>query len=338
MRIRYSVIIPVYNREKTLARCLESLTCQNREDVQILVIDDGSRDGSGRIAREFAAKFGCVTYHFQENAGVSAARNAGLELAVGEYVTFVDSDDYVSGDYFSVLDCAAEKGGWDLLVFREEGVGGPFQDETALFAQLEACPDSASRLKLLLSSRGIMYPHNKCFVNRIIREHGLRFLPGQYIGEDFSFCMAYAAHARSICVEDSVIYSVDLSDQNSLSRKYRPDLDAQIIRAFGYVAQTVRESQVYRQERETLLAILDYLYVKNVCTCIAERFKAGKTGYWRNRREIAQICRLFRQPLGESRCGTVHRAMRLLLKWKLYVPFYVVTAAVKGRRAAKNKE
>lgn len=131
--IKYSVIIPIYNSEKTVARCLDSLTVQNREDVQIIVVNDGSQDGSEEIILQLAAKNPSIKYIYQDNAGVSRARNTGLDAAQGTYITFVDSDDYVTEDYFSVLDRAED---CDLLVFAHR-VTGNVPDVTALFAKLQ---------------------------------------------------------------------------------------------------------------------------------------------------------------------------------------------------------
>src|SRR5699024_4953921 len=120
MQIKYSVIIPVYNAEKTLKRCLDSLLGQKRQDVEIILINDGSSDRSGEILDEYRRKYGSIVSLEQENSGVSAARNRGLNAAMGSYILFVDSDDYVSEDYFNVIDEAGEKEDSDLIVFANE--------------------------------------------------------------------------------------------------------------------------------------------------------------------------------------------------------------------------
>ena len=119
-QIKYSVIIPVYNAKRTLKRCLDSLLGQKREDVQIILINDGSSDGSHAILEDYGSRFPNVRAVHQENAGVSAARNRGLDEAEGKYITFVDSDDYVSEDYFRAMDEAGEKEDSDLIVFAKD--------------------------------------------------------------------------------------------------------------------------------------------------------------------------------------------------------------------------
>lgn len=94
--MKYSIIIPVYNAEGTLRRCLDSLVGQQFSNYELLLINDGSTDGSDAICREYASTYSCVRYFAKENGGVSSARNLGLEQAEGEYILFADSDDYVS--------------------------------------------------------------------------------------------------------------------------------------------------------------------------------------------------------------------------------------------------
>lgn len=98
-----SVIIPVYNVESYLKECLNSVLAQTYTDLQIIVVDDGSTDESGMICDGFAAKDSRIQVVHQENLGLSSARNRGIELATGEYISFVDSDDYLLPEYIETL-------------------------------------------------------------------------------------------------------------------------------------------------------------------------------------------------------------------------------------------
>ena len=98
-----SVIIPVYNTEMYLRRCIDSVLAQTYQDFELLLIDDGSKDSSGAICDEYAAKDARVRVFHKENGGVSSARNLGLDNARGEWVTFVDSDDYIEKKLSQVL-------------------------------------------------------------------------------------------------------------------------------------------------------------------------------------------------------------------------------------------
>ena len=313
MDVKYSVIIPVYNSEKTIERCLKSLLDQNRADVQIIAVDDGSRDRSGEIIRSFPG----VEYVYQENAGVSCARNRGLDRAKGTYVTFVDSDDFVEPDYFEVMDRA---GDCDLLVFAHRAIGRS-PDVTELFEVLDTLDDSFDRLKLLLSSRRIMSPWDKRFRREIIEKYGIRFIPGMHIGEDFNFCMAYAMHSASIKTVREKILVFDVSNENSLSRKYRPHLDDQLVWEFESAARTIRGGGVYEKQSGILLRELDYLFIKHLFSCVTEEIKGGKLDH----RRLAEICGKFRTRYGEGFCGMVHRGLRMALTCRAYVLFYAVS-------------
>ena len=96
-----SVIVPVYNVERYLKRCVHSIMAQTYREIEILLVDDGSRDSSGRLCDELAAQDARIRVFHKENGGVSSARNVGIEMASGEYLCFVDSDDWLDTDYFS---------------------------------------------------------------------------------------------------------------------------------------------------------------------------------------------------------------------------------------------
>lgn len=113
---RVSIIVPVYNAEKYLAKCLGSLIAQTYANFEVLVVDDGSIDSSPKIIKEFAQKDSRIIAITQENEGVASARNKALSYATGDYYTFVDSDDYVKTDYLSRLVTEAENYNSDLVV------------------------------------------------------------------------------------------------------------------------------------------------------------------------------------------------------------------------------
>lgn len=296
MNMRYSVIIPAWNGEKTLGRCLDSLLSQNRRDVEILLISDGSTDGTDAIGASYG---GAVRFFRQPHGGVSAARNLGLRHAGGTYVTFVDSDDFVAADYFAALDAAPD---CDFLVF-----GADCQGEDPL--------------PYLLRSRKIMSPCNKRIRRGFLEEQGLQFIEGLQTGEDFCFCFACALAAKRVEIIPADIYRTDISNQNSLSRRYRPNLDETMAAVFAHVVG-LKGAARYTD-------ILEELHLRQALGCLAEEWKQGRP----SKQRVAQICGRFRRPIG--RAGGCFRLLRLLLRWRWDWLLGLLAYWGKGRKFAK---
>lgn len=118
--MKVSIIIPIYNAENHLDKCIGPLLEQTREDIEIILVNDGSTDGSESICRSFCEKDRRVRLITQENAGVSAARNTGLDYATGSLITFIDSDDYVEPDYIEYLSDLLEQNRSDIACCQHE--------------------------------------------------------------------------------------------------------------------------------------------------------------------------------------------------------------------------
>lgn len=131
-----SIIVPVYNAEKYIHRCIDSILCQSFSDFELILVDDGSPDNCGTICEEYAAKDKRILVLHQENRGQAAARNRALDMARGEYIAFVDSDDWVHPRYLEVLLRNAEANRADISVCGHRKVTDmvPFQEAGTLSA------------------------------------------------------------------------------------------------------------------------------------------------------------------------------------------------------------
>lgn len=116
MNLQLSIIVPVYNVEKYLHRCMESLLAQDISDYEIILVDDGSKDQSPGICDKYAQDYSFVNVIHKKNEGLGFARNSGLAMAKGKYVSFIDSDDAVSADHFEVLLETAAKQNADVCL------------------------------------------------------------------------------------------------------------------------------------------------------------------------------------------------------------------------------
>lgn len=291
--MRYSVIIPVYNAEGTLRRCLDSLVGQQFSNYELLLINDGSTDGSDAICREYANTYSCIRYFAKENGGVSSARNLGLEQAKGEYILFVDSDDYVSQDYFALLSHTLESNAVDLLMFGYRNFGGVSTEWDAgeFYENAEvgvAEQISSAARKYLFSSLW-----SKAFKRQIIEQHNIRFANDLAIGEDQAFIFTYAMHIRSIGSIEDHLYNVDVSDGNSLSRKARPYLTEQLMevnRRMYAAYQAVPHAPEAAKHYETALSWMTYRSVYSSCKELLKFDLSAK----QRRQEIRKICKLYR--------------------------------------------
>lgn len=182
-----SVIVPIYNTEKYLHRCIDSILAQTFTDFELLLINDGSKDNSGAICDEYAAKDPRIHVFHKENGGVSSARNVGLDNAKGDYIMFVDSDDYMFPQMCEQMIATIESKKADLVVCGTTETGGgywrPVADNDYTLTQLK------ENFVELLHTELLSPPWNKIFKRTIIGEQ--RFQEDITFGEDLIFNLEY---------------------------------------------------------------------------------------------------------------------------------------------------
>ena len=157
--MKFSVIIPVFNSEKYIYKCLESVINQNLKDFECIIVDDGSSDNSGSICDEISKLDERLQVIHQKNKGVSAARNAALQCAKGEYICFVDSDDWISRDMLSVLNNIIERETPDIIIF---GYSEVYHDREENHF-IDGCLSLLRLKEKFISDQYHNYLCNKCF-------------------------------------------------------------------------------------------------------------------------------------------------------------------------------
>lgn len=234
--IKVSVIIPVYNAEKYLRQCLDSVLGQTLREIEVICVDDGSTDSSLAIIREYAAKAPRLRLLTQPNSGAGAARNLGIENANGEYIAFVDADDWVERRYCESLYASAEKYSADVTVCNAQRVdaktGKNLPSEWML---KEKYIPSASFSPLEIKKYIFQFTYgqvwDKLFRTGFLNAHKLRF-PTLRAAEDTSFAYIALLEARKIavCPEILLNYRVNVDGSTSNSFVKYPDAPFQAFR------------------------------------------------------------------------------------------------------------
>ena len=228
--MKLSVIIPCYNAERYLGECLDSVLSQSETDFEVILVDDGSRDGTLAIARDYASRDARVTALHQENAGVCAARNLGLDRARGEWVTFVDADDLLVPDAFSAMLGAAD-GAADMVVCAHEtfdaaGNTQLFQPQTRWFALDAQRKRRAVALRLIEGDSVLNIMCNKLHRRALIEREGLRLVPGLALAEDALFNLEAALCGREIRYVNRVTYRYRTHAASATQTRARSEMDA----------------------------------------------------------------------------------------------------------------
>lgn len=208
---KISVIVPVYNVEKYLPRCIDSILAQTFTDFELLLIDDGSSDYSGKICDEYAKNDERIRVFHQENGGVSSARNIGLDNAKGEWISFVDSDDWLENECYSSLLSDGDIA--DLTYF---GCDCYFVNgAVTIYSPADFYSDNRieieKQLALLKNNpqkfEYLGYTWNKLFKKEIIDNYNLRFLRNLTLREDELFTLSYARYVSSIRTKADTLYN-----------------------------------------------------------------------------------------------------------------------------------
>ncbi|MCM1312359.1 MAG: glycosyltransferase [Bacteroides sp.] len=218
---KISVIVPVYNVEKYLHRCIDSILAQIFTDFELLLVDDGSTDGSGSICDEYAKKDSRVRVFHKANGGVSSARNMGLDHARGEWITFVDSDDWLADSFsFSMIDDDDE----DLIVFSYEDT----HEDRISYNIEEGCWKTAAEIREFMrqniNSFMMKCPWAKFYKRKLIGN--LRFDTNMRVSEDNLFVLNYLSKIQSCKVYEDLMYIYN--DEGVFERKYQQSIGQSI--------------------------------------------------------------------------------------------------------------
>ena len=204
---KISVIVPVYNVEAYLERCVESILQQTYAHFELILINDGSTDSSGQICDHLASQYENIKAHHIENAGVSNARNMGIQLATGSWVTFIDSDDFVTQDYLATLASAVEGVNVGFVIASLHHIkNGIVTDIPSHSGKTELWSTEETMKELLMTTRTSFFPVAKLFKRDLLTDE--KFNTNYHLAEDALFLTELLLKTRcsSVFIDKPIYY------------------------------------------------------------------------------------------------------------------------------------
>ncbi|MGL5520726.1 MAG: glycosyltransferase family 2 protein [Cetobacterium sp.] len=219
-----SVIIPAYNVEKYIERCINSVLNQYLKNIEIIVIDDGSKDKTSDICLKMSENNKSIIYKKVQNSGCSAARNLGISMAKGKYIAFLDSDDWVDSDMYVNMVEEAEKHQADIVI-----CGFKKLDENKNLLSTVKSPKRSTKNNYIdCTTEWFASPCNKIYKKDLLEKNNIRFLLNIYTGEDMFFNFISFFYSENIISVDKPFYNYFMN-QNSVSNNYKNRTDIYIV-------------------------------------------------------------------------------------------------------------
>lgn len=205
MKPRLSIIVPVYNVEQYLRKCVDSILNQTFKEFELILVDDGSTDGSSRICDDYKEKDDRICVLHKENGGVSDARNYGIDHSNGEYIAFVDSDDWIDDGMYESMMSAIVENDADIAVCGHRVVTADGQiEETVVFEEPILLTGAEATIEILKDERMPSFAWNKLYKKRLFKD--IRF-PKERIYEDTAVIYRYFDMAKRVYVLNRVYYN-----------------------------------------------------------------------------------------------------------------------------------
>ncbi|MBQ4545110.1 MAG: glycosyltransferase [Oscillospiraceae bacterium] len=300
-----SIVVPVYNTEKYLRRCMDSITNQTLNDIEIIIVDDGSKENCAILCDEISKADSRIKVVHKENGGLGFARNSGIEAATGEYVGFVDSDDYIEPTMYEALYNAAKKHNADLCLSGICFVGGNMFSESGgdtrkEYFEEETVFEKEDMKKLLLGVVGSLpnepddsrYGVSVCkniFKTSVIREKGIEFLSErQILSEDTLFMVDYIKSAKSAIGVPGAYYCY-CRNEDSLSKSYNKNRFEKSIVFLDELEKRIADT-VKKDEYKIYLDRLTQGFGRILCSQEITHARDKKTKFSHLKKRLKEIC------------------------------------------------
>ena len=280
--MKLSIIVPVYNVSKYLSKCLDSLICQDidNEDYEIIVVNDGSTDDSGEIARMFAGKYSNIILINQENQGLSGARNAGIKAAKGKYIQFVDSDDYLEPNVEKALVEKMEKENLDILRFNYQNVNEyynvfiPYKDYKPFVDYRDEITDGLTFLTERLGYA--CYAVQFMIKSELLKKEENLFKRGIYF-EDTEWTPRIMTQADRVTSVDTVVYNYLLRD-GSISRSISLEKKRKVVEDKLKLVESMKSQMSDKRDKRWYEGMVAFTVV-TILDAVASEFYSERRKY-----------------------------------------------------------
>lgn len=263
--VKVSIIVPVYNVGKYLSKCLDSLINQTLKDIEIICVNDGSGDNSLDILKNFAQKDSRIKIIDKQNEGVAIARNIALEQATGDYIGFVDSDDYIDLDYFEKLYNTATKNNSDIAVASILKHKKYFDKYNVRYSEEQVAENIQEKIKLCGDKKHFFfYAWNKIYKTDLIKNNKIKFSEGQ-IYEDVMFAMNALYFSNKVVSVPNTKYHYVERNNSLVKYKDKAGKKAEdLTKAYTNLQEFCQDKNIILPER------LNYYTKKNICLFLTE--------------------------------------------------------------------
>ncbi|MCF0124254.1 MAG: glycosyltransferase [Clostridia bacterium] len=219
-----SIIVPIYNVEPYLVQCIESIINQTYKNLEIILVDDGSPDNCPKICDDYASRDSRIVVIHKKNGGLSDARNAGLDIAQGDYITFVDSDDWIHSNYIEILSNGYQNKKIDIVIGEHDLIGENIKSQRVSFNENSQIYDARDIIKIFFSNNsdekyGVAW--GKLYKKELFAN--VKFPKGKY--HEDNFLTPILLHkANKIFITNKVLYHYRIRSNSITSKKHPFDL------------------------------------------------------------------------------------------------------------------
>ena len=234
-----SVIVPVYNVEKYLNRCVDSIINQTYKNLEIILVDDGSPDNCGRICDEYAKKDSRIKVIHKENSGVSSARNKGIDIAKGKWISFIDSDDWIEEDYFKLMLSSAKENDADIVLCGYKRIWKNNIEEIKIRNKKDFLNSKEYLIQVLNPQTGFGFCHMKLIDKKCINK--IRMNENLIVAEDAMFNIQIAEKINKAVLVNKALYNYRFNE-NSVVKKYNNNYASNYLESMKKIKEYIIEN------------------------------------------------------------------------------------------------